>query len=125
MKRALSAGTASKSEEEEEELLLELEKMLFFGAAGLAEAAFDAMKRGAFGVDSADEGCWACMSEAVPAIRKLNAATRHAILMKLRVVFICFTTPFLVQSALWFLTRIIWVCCAGRTRAKPNHLIAV
>jgi hypothetical protein len=29
-------------------------------------------------VDTRDEDCWACIREVVPAIRKPNAAARHA-----------------------------------------------
>jgi hypothetical protein len=53
-----------------------------------AGADSDAKSRGALKVDGAAIDCWACMSEAVPAIRKLNAVMRHAIPKKLRLVFI-------------------------------------
>ena len=81
---ALEAEAASESEEDE--LLEDVE-------AGSAGADSDARKIGAFrvgarGCDSTVWDCWACMSEADPAIRKLIAATRHARPKKLRLLFI-------------------------------------
>src|ERR1035441_4581655 len=73
--------------------------MLKDEAAEFAGADSEASKRGALKVDPAGWDCCAWRSETVPAIRKLNAATRHAISRKLRLVFIFLTTPLLMQSA--------------------------
>jgi hypothetical protein len=78
---------------EEEELLLDVPVR----SSGVDP---DVRKRGALGAGTTDEDCWASMSEAVPAIRKLNAATRHAIPKKLRLVFIVFATPFCCEKVL-------------------------
>ena len=66
----------------DEELLLRVAESEGRGGFGLPEST------GALKVDWAGKDCWACISEAVPAIRKLNAAMRHAIPKKLRLVFI-------------------------------------
>ena len=83
---------AESKEEDEDELLLD--EVLGAVSANLPGAALDARRRGAFTVGPADpEDCWACISEAVPASRKLNAAARQAIPKKLRLVIIVLATP--------------------------------
>jgi hypothetical protein len=78
---------------DDELLLVKME-----GAVAPARADSDARKRGAFRVDPTDWDCWACRSEAVPAIRKLSAAMRHAMLKKLRLVFIFWRLPLFIAK---------------------------
>src|SRR5258708_2032847 len=64
----------------EEELLVELSETSEV-KSGTAD---DARKNGAF--ETGEAACCACISEDVPAIRKVNAAARHAIPKRLRLV---------------------------------------
>jgi hypothetical protein len=88
LKRVPELESVAASASEDDELLLDET------VARYAEADSDASRTGAFTVDAAGVACWAWTSKAVPAIRKLNAATRHAIPKRLRWMFIFLMTPF-------------------------------
>jgi hypothetical protein len=81
LSRNLKLESVAASESAEDELLLD---ELVVAKARSAGADSDAIRTGACAVDATEGDCWARASKAVAAIRKLNAAPRHAIPKRLR-----------------------------------------